>query len=276
MSEEIVVNGTPVEGHWCGSLKVDVKREDLCCPYPGPGFAKIRGVYEHIKNRPEQLIGVLDTYHSRGGWAVAYCCKALDRACVVFYPQYKDDKPGELRRSQAEAKRLRAAVRPLTAGRSSILYHQAKKLLPEEAYLMPNALKLPETIEGVAAEVKRTPNLQIYDIVVVSISSATIASGVMKGLRSALGTASCPLVVLHMGYSRSEDSVMRYVQRMSGGYPINEIVVVDEGYAYRDRVDRELADFPCDPYYDLKAWTWLNEYSDALASDTKVLFWNVG
>jgi len=62
----VIVSGTPVEQV---DERIWVKREDLCCPLPGPEFAKIRGVYSHIKNRPEDVIGVLDTYHSKAGWA---------------------------------------------------------------------------------------------------------------------------------------------------------------------------------------------------------------
>ena len=39
-----LVDNTPIEKH-CG---IWVKREDLCCPPPGPPFSKVRGVVEHI------------------------------------------------------------------------------------------------------------------------------------------------------------------------------------------------------------------------------------
>jgi hypothetical protein len=48
-------------------------------------------------------------------------------------------------------------------------------------------------------------------------------------------------------------------------------VVVDEGYAYGDRVD-VACPFPCDPYYDLKAWKWLT----AREPREGILFWNIG
>ncbi len=54
---------------------------------PGPSFSKIRGVVAHIKNRPESVIGVLDTYHSKAGHAVAYVCNHLGRQCVDFWPR---------------------------------------------------------------------------------------------------------------------------------------------------------------------------------------------
>ena len=49
----MVVDGTPLITYPAGNLEVIVKREDLCCPYPGPSFSKMRGVAAHIANRPE-------------------------------------------------------------------------------------------------------------------------------------------------------------------------------------------------------------------------------
>ena len=67
----MLISNTPIipyeiEPHY----HVYVKREDLCC-VDGPNFSKIRGVYEHLKTVREDTIGVLDTYHSKAGWAVA-------------------------------------------------------------------------------------------------------------------------------------------------------------------------------------------------------------
>lgn len=265
-----VVEGTPVEVHTCGKRKVWVKREDLCCPDPGPAFSKIRGVYSHISQRPEDCIGVLDTYHSRGGWAVAYVCKQLGKACVLFYPQYASDNG--LRPYQVIARRMGAAVRGLTAGRSAILYHTAKKLMPPGSYMMPNALKLTESVLETSEEVQRTTGMDRFKVVVVSISSATIAAGVLKGL-ARVRPDDPPLVILHMGYSRSEDQVRRYIQQRAD-FPDDCIALVDEGFQYRDRVDDLDVPFPCDPYYDRKAWRWLS--TTELALPDPVLFWNVG
>ena len=60
----MLVNNTPVEQYKIDGRTIHVKREDLCCPYPGPSFSKMRGVVAHIENRPEQVIGGLDTFHS--------------------------------------------------------------------------------------------------------------------------------------------------------------------------------------------------------------------
>jgi len=42
--ESVVIDNTPWQTEMLGGRIVRVKREDLCCPPPGPGFSKMRGV----------------------------------------------------------------------------------------------------------------------------------------------------------------------------------------------------------------------------------------
>lgn len=266
---------TPFEAH----DGVIVKREDLSSPLPGPCFSKIRGVYAHIRSRPEGVIGVLDTIHSRGGWAVAYVCALLGKRAVVYYPEFRDH-PGP-KESQVQAAALGAAVIGFPAGRSAILYHQARKDLAlnwQESYLMPNALKLAESVEETAAEVLFTPDHLIGPSItwVVPVSSGTIASGVVRGLAllaCARHTQPSP-VVLHLGYSRPETAVRRYVDGHVGSTEV-KYRIVDEGFTYRDSVQAPAPPFPCSPFYDRKAWRWLlrEREQDRLGD---VVFWNVG
>lgn len=271
----MLVHNTPIEKYKLQGRTIYVKREDLSCPVPGPPFSKMRGVVEHISNRPENVFGVLDTYHSKAGWAVAYACKMMKRKCINFYPVYKADNPSELRNPQIQSKRLGAKLYAVPAGRSFILYNRARTLLQQEApgaYLMPNALKLAESIEATADEVERSSK-EIKRIkpqhVVVSISSATIAAGVLTGL-TRIGLH--PAIWLHEGYSREESAVRKYLGDVVKGFDVH---IVDEGYAYKDTAPKEFtAPFPCNPWYDLKAYHWLSNKIDQL--DGNVLFWNVG
>lgn len=271
-AENFFREGTPVELYDVYGHMVRVKREDLCSPYPGPAFSKIRGVYAHIKSRSEQLIGVLDTFHSKGGWAVAYCCAMLGKDCIEFWPRYKADGD-ELREPQKQCLRLGANINALPAGRSAVLYHTAKARTWEEGgYMMPNALKLPESMSETAAEVLRTDTK--CDTMVISISSATIASGVLRGLATKGET---PTVILHMGYSRSRDAVLKYVREHAPDFPIEKIQLVDEGYAYKDKAKHGIeSPFPSNPYYDLKAWQWIARELGAGRDYGQVVFWNIG
>ena len=281
----MLTDNTPVEVHQNINLRIHVKREDLCCPIPGPSFSKMRGVAAHIANRPEATIGVLDTYHSKAGWAVSWACSQLGKKAVDFWPEYKADREDPdfvMRPQQLRAVGLGAKMVALPAGRSAILYHRAKKQLAAEypgAYLMPNALKLPESITENAAEARRTAAagaLPGKGALVLSVSSGTVAAGVLKGLSEA-GILDYYRVFLHMGYSRSIPTMREYMTRVSGlDLHSPRYNFVDEGYGYADGAKAQVP-FPCNPYYDAKAWAWLSKPDQQRRfAGMPVTFWNIG
>lgn len=265
--------GTPIEdyreryGLW-------VKREDLACPPPGPPFSKTRGVYERVRSRPEGLIGVLDTAHSQAGHAVARACQILGKKCVNFYPVYKHERDDndppqhELRKAQLAAQGLGATLIGLPAGRSCILYHQARKQIEARGgYMMPNALKLEESVRETAREVPQ----QNFDNVIIPISSGTIAAGVIRGF-SARGRY--PTYLIHLGYSRSHEEVRRYLLAQAG-VAGGKFILIDEKYAYKDEAKPgETPPWPCNVWYDLKAFRWWIENREKYQGST--LFWNIG
>lgn len=244
-----------------------VKREDLSCLPPGPPFSKTRGVYARVNSRLEKIIGVLDTFHSQAGHAVARACQVLGKTCVNFYPVYKADTG--LREPQERSQSLGAELRGLPAGRSCILFHAARKTTEAlGGYMMPNALKLFESVDETAKEV---PD-QAFDVVIIPSSSATIAAGVVKGFAA---RKLSPRFIIHLGYSRSHEEVLRYVREASS-VPGAALEIVDESYAYKDVAKAgETPPWPCNRYYDLKAFRWYVANRESFAGQ-EVLFWNVG
>lgn len=292
------VDGTPVEDHRA-EWGLWVKREDMCCP-GGPNFSKTRGVFAHIAKRPEQIIGVLDTAHSQGGWAVARACAELGKTCVEFYPHFR--KPGKTPNEvQDNCQRLGAQTIPLPAGRSAVLYHAARATLARawgsDSWMMPNALKLSEMVAETAAEVRRTiapgqtlvqtqpatsrkftPDLQRISTVLISASSGTIAAGVCQGLVE-LGWRGD--VVIHQGYSRPQGAMRDYMRKCltDQGWLSTEtglrVTLVDEGYGYADAArPGPTPPWPSNKFYDLKAFRWFQ----AVGRDKfgEALFWSIG
>lgn len=45
----MIVDNTPLETHHTHGVQVLVKREDLCAPFPGPSFSKMRAKYDWRK-----------------------------------------------------------------------------------------------------------------------------------------------------------------------------------------------------------------------------------
>lgn len=261
----MLISNTPIEDY-LEEYSLLVKREDLSCPPPGPPFSKTRGVYRRVESRKEKLIGVLDTFHSQAGHAVARACQILGKKCVNYYPKYKKDRG--IRQPQKSSKRLGARLKPLQAGRSCILYHQAKRLTEERGgYMMPNALKLHESVTETAKEVS-LDGLEDVKQVLIPASSGTIASGVVKGF---LDLGWDGEFIIHLGYSRSHEQVLKYI-RASSGYEV-DLTIVDEGYSYKDKATPGVTpEWPCNEYYDLKAFRWwLKEFPKV-----PTLLWNVG
>jgi len=273
---QMLQTGTPTDDH-TAAYGLWVKREDMACLPPGPPFSKTRGVFAHIEGRPESVIGVLDTFHSQAGHAVARACQLLGKRCINFYPEYKHT-PG-FRAPQERARELGAELVGLQAGRSAVIYHTARRVLRESApgaYLMPNALKLAESVSETAKEVRHLPSVE-FNTVILPSSSATIAAGVIQGFASRLHQAN-PSFIIHMGYSRSAEAVFDYVQQMSGvdrETLRSKVTIVDEGYEYKDQSrPGETPSWPCNPYYDLKAFRWWLLNRAAYPGQT--LLWNVG
>lgn len=281
---ELVIHGTPWETYKLKGIDVHVKREDLCCPAPGPSFSKIRGADAKIKALKEEgvdKVGVLDTIHSKAGWGVAYLCKHYGLECIDFYPVYKAEFDEEsctyaLRYNQLQSMELGATMVELKAGRSAILMHQAKKIFSfmtdGEGFMMPNALRLPETILATTTELLDHTSVEFFreGTWIISISSGTIAAGVIRGLAAADANVQ---VILHMGYSRSTGAATKAMHELNGGYWLDDVYMVDEGFDYRDSVE-PTAPFPCNKHYDAKAWRWLeNNISDC---EPPIIFWNIG
>ena len=268
-----MVDGTPVYEYTLNGSQILVKREDLCCPYPGPSFSKIRGVFSHIAKRREDTIGVLDTYHSKAGWAVSYVCKYLGKKAVNYWPKYVADSDDHLRGQQKQAQALGADLISLPAGRSFLLHHAAARHLRENypgSYLMPNALKLSESVTENAEEARRT-KLPPFGTVVISISSGTVAAGVMSGLMENGDYK----FILHMGYDRPETAIRKYIGEMGSGHC--QFDLINEKYNYKDEAPKgTVVPFPCNAHYDAKTWAWLSKPGVIENLKPPVIFWNIG
>jgi hypothetical protein len=108
--------------------------------------------------------------------------------------------------------------------------------------------------------------------VIIPASSGTIAAGVISGFLSNYNAP--PRFLVHLVYSRSHDQVLKYLREKAGLSNLN-VYIVDEKYSYKDKAKgAEKPPWPCNEYYDLKAFQWWLRSRREWKGAT--LFWNIG
>jgi 1-aminocyclopropane-1-carboxylate deaminase/D-cysteine desulfhydrase-like pyridoxal-dependent ACC family enzyme len=267
---------TPIEEYQLWGKTIYVKREDLTTTFPGPNNSKIRGVLAYLqklKERGVTKVGVLDTKVSRAGWIVSYIASKLGITVYDFYPRYKDDKG--LRFTQRMVKAFGGILVEQEAGRQSIRYARAKKYMQEVGGVMlPDMLKLREaTIEN--AKVVESIDIELLKgTIIVPTGSATILSGIIRGLIT-LGLTKTRVYGI-LAANVSAKSRVNNVMFLLGElmlYPQPKVKIINCGYEYLTPCNIATP-FPSDIYYDKKAWLWLMKNHEKLKEP--ILFWNVG
>lgn len=272
-------NHTPVEPYTIGGEKVYVKRDDLFMADRQPDcppLAKLRGAYpmlERLKAMGYAKIAVYDTRVSKAGQGIAFICRELGLQCLVGFPQLKGGEPSK---SQQIAGKLGAELYPLPAGRTAICHAQFAKAAKEQGYYMlPLGLVCRDTVENVAKEAASTvAGLRLGGIdikaIVLSTGTGTIATGVHLGTKDTF-------IRVH-GVSCGMAPSKQATRAKAIAYPdvINwDLLFLHEpAYEYYDELDISKCPFRTNPWYDMKAWVWLEEHIGELWRH--VLFWNIG
>lgn len=263
----IVKTHTPVELH----EGIFVKREDKCCEEVP--LSKARGAWDLIRSVSAPVIVCLDTYRSLNGLLTAACCASARKRAVIYYPTYKGHEGYIAPWHRVAADRYRAELRPLQATRQGVMKGRMLQELrlrasmdPEPAFVMPDAFKLKQTMMGVSAEYQRTVIHMGFrpDTVIVPVGTGTHLIGIMRSITT-------ERVIAVLGYTRSHEQLQRYVGSNMEPERVFHFDIVDRGYGYRDREDLPCP-FPASPYYETKAWRWLQENPRR----GRTLFWNVG
>lgn len=267
-----------------GQERVFVKREDLSCPSPGPPFAKVRGllpVLEDLKQRGVTTVGYMETAISMAGWGISYFCQKLGMKAVIFMPQYKNGlrhnqlfQLGQWRKFGAEVLELEKP------NRLQINFYRARKQLIEKypgAIMLPQGLPFVQTVHEVCEQLKNIDRDILRGSIVCCIGSGTMMAGVLKGCAEAEVSPDCyGILVSIKGTGLMRKKVLKMASLKDRSF-FNRLTVkfsvIDYGYEYTQRENCE-SPFPCNPYYDKKAWKWLLDNKKSLKKP--VLFWNIG
>jgi hypothetical protein len=275
---------TPTEKHLLKKYTVYVKKEGLCCvghPY-APPFSKVRGLAQRMESLVDQgfkTIGYVETSVSMAGWGVAWLARQYGLEPVIFDPQYVIT-PERLRleahlrlllKHREMWKMFDAKIVPIKAGRAKVNYYIARQHIKEfrKMTLLPLGLPLAETREETANIAFEESQKRKYGTVVVNVGSGTICAGVIKGFRE-----SNSKVIGVMGRTgsigRKKVEILSSVgmfEKPKGGFVgYDRFRLVDPGYQYTQPA-KGSAPFPCHPFYDLKAWRWLEENPDSFTEE---------
>lgn len=271
----MIVYNTPIGKYG----EIYVKREDLASPPPGPPFAKVRGLYKRLlilRSTGVEVVGYTETSISMAGWGVAHYAQKLGMTAVIFDPIYKKT-PETLRFHRERWAEFSAVVVPIPAGMAKVNYYKSRKILRElygpKAVMLPLGLPFWETIDAVASEFLLSGAFR-FPTIVTCVGSGTMAAGILSGMVKAKAQTNL-IGILCRPSKRIEDKRVSLLQGSGALFcgMAKNLKLLDLGYQYTDAVDF-YSPFPCNPYYDKKAWKWVVENSADL--EKPILFWNIG
>jgi 1-aminocyclopropane-1-carboxylate deaminase/D-cysteine desulfhydrase-like pyridoxal-dependent ACC family enzyme len=290
-----MILNTKVQKYEYDKIPYFVKREDLACPPPGPPFAKIRGLLpylEKLKAQGIKTVGYMDTAISMAGWGISYFAQQLGIKAVIFYPLYKYGYQYNQVDYIPHWKQFDAEIIPLKRPtQRQINIHRAKKqfytLYPNGVWL-PNGLNLPETIIAVEQEAYKTIKKIKPASIVCCVGSGIMFAGILKGLnRAKFKAKQLNGVTVHRGIDipAKRTEILNFAGLYDFSYRgffslqpkvseiTNSLEIISTEYMYQEPAQIDCP-FPCNPYYDLKAYEWMIQNIQSLPQP--ILFWNIG
>lgn len=260
-----------------------VKREDLCFDAPAPPFSKLRGLMVHLKKQKQlgiTTIGYVETSISMAGWGVAWACELLGLHAVIFNPVYKNETCKTLLSHRKQWKKFNAQIIDLTAGRTKVNWYIARKILIKDypnSILLPLGLSLSETVEETSKVVIETFSDINVNSLVICVGSGTISSGVWRGLDKIKWKGTIHGVMCTTGNKNAKLKRIEHKSGVSNSGMFKsptEFHIIDPGWEYTEEATVSLPPFPCNRFYDRKAWQWLIENRSEVKEP--ILFWNIG
>ena len=257
---------TPIQTYQVHGKEVQVKRVDL---HNGtldlPPWAKLEGVRRILQRlENDKPIVHLTVRASYTGWALAYFGKEYDHDIKIAYGDSKN-YPKE---SLAKIEQYGAELVPLKPNMMKVLYNRMKTLAKEKDWqVSPYALDHPDYLKY--WEEKLTG--YDFDNLVVSAGSGVTSVGMIRGFLD-LETYFMKRKVYAITTSRIA-TVIRKFHRHAVYFPTN-IIVEDTPYEFYDEMPQFETPFPCNSFWDKKAWWWLEQNIERI--EGSILFWNIG
>lgn len=263
---------TPLEEYKIKGRSVWVKRDDLMGDgIYLPPWGKIAAVYELVKKYvdPTKPLTHLSVDGSWTGWVLAAICRDLGIEFHVSYPDSKkisQEYLGMIKEMYPEVH-----MNPIRPNMMQIMYNSLKGQAQENGWQM-----LPYAFNHNFYKDYLADRIQPYvhfDNLVVSSGSGVTLSGLVKGYYREELKEFFPKVTKKVWTTcvSSESSIKKTLQ--SSGIPIPLNIRKSE-YLFENRMEDYQVPFPCNQFWDIKQWHWLENNIDTL--EGTILFWNVG
>jgi hypothetical protein len=263
---------TPLEEYKIKGRSVWVKRDDLMGDGINlPPWGKIAAVYELVKKYvdPSKPLTHLSVDGSWTAWVLSAICEDLG---IEFYASYPDSKKisqeylGLIREMYPKTK-----FNPIRPNMMQIMYNSLRGQAKEKGWqMLPYAFNHDFYKDYLAERIQ--PYTQ-FDNLVVSSGSGVTLSGLVRGYYQEELKEFFPKVNKKVWTTcvSSESSIKKALQ--SSGIPI-PINIRKSEYLFENRMDDYKTPFPCNQFWDIKQWHWLENNIDQL--EGTILFWNIG
>lgn len=261
-----------------------VKRDDLIGDGNKPPFSKIRGLYERLevlKSQGYENIGYVETSISMAGWGVSWVCKELGLKSIIYNPIYKNEQKNKKAMAFLNYHRKKwiqngAEVVDIPAGRAKVNFYKSRKELNyyyDNSIMLELGLPLEETVKLTSKELIQTQEIDRVKSLVVSVGSGTILSGIIRGL-----SYLCKDIKIYGVLCRKTNNLnhkLKVIRYKALGEELSgiDLSLIDNGWEYSESSYFDCP-FKTHPFYDLKAWEWLNSNLNII--EHPVMFWNIG
>jgi hypothetical protein len=263
---------TPLEEYKIKGRSVWVKRDDLMGDGNTlPPWGKIAAVYELVKKYvdPSKPLTHLSVDGSWTAWVLAAICEDLG---IEFYASYPDSK----KISQEYLGLIREMypnthLNPIRPNMMQIMYNSLKGIAHENGWqMLPYAFNHDFYKDYLAERIQPYTH---FDNLVVSSGSGVTLSGLVRGYYREELKEFFPKVNKKVWTTcvSSESSIKKALQ--SSGIPI-PIHIRKSEYLFENRMEDYQVPFPCNQFWDIKQWHWLENNIDKL--EGSILFWNIG
>lgn len=264
---------TPLEEYKLKGRTVWVKRDDLLGDGINlPPWGKMAAIYELVKKYVDKSkpLTHLSVDGSWSGWTLAAVCQELG---IEFYYSYPNSKKiSQELLSMVKEKYPNCKFNPIRPNMMDIMYNSLKKQSKEMGWQM-----LPYAFDHDFYKnylSKRIQPFKHYKNLVVSSGSGVTLSGLARGFyEDELNEFFVKTDKKIFTTCVSSESSIKKMLKKNGlsGLPIQ---VRKSEYGFDDRLIGYNAPFPCNQFWDIKQWHWLENNINNLEGD--ILFWNIG